>query len=60
MRGVVASLGVGCELLARAQIVSIGPVTSAAIREMGLTVTSEASDHTEEGIFVELLRMTGR
>jgi uroporphyrinogen-III synthase len=43
------------EYLASLRIVSIGPVTSRAVRDAGLTVFAEAKEHTESGI-VECLK----
>ena len=37
------------------RIVSIGPITSAALRERGLTVHVEASEHTPDGLLAALL-----
>ena len=37
------------------RIVSIGPITSAALRERGLTVDVEASEHTPDGLIAALL-----
>jgi uroporphyrinogen III methyltransferase/synthase len=37
------------------RVVSIGPVTSKAVRDVGLKVFAEAKEHTEDGI-VECLR----
>lgn len=41
---------VGTEPLARTKLASIGPVTSAAIHALGLTVTAEAEPHTAAGL----------
>jgi len=41
------------------RIVSIGPVTSAALRERGLTVDVEASEHTPDGLIAALLEDAG-
>jgi len=41
---------VGSEPLSRARLVSIGPVTSAALRERGLEPDVEAARHDIEGV----------
>jgi len=41
-------------------VVSIGPVTSDTARELGLTVTAEASEHTIDGLVTTLLTLFGR
>jgi len=41
-------------------VVSIGPVTSDTARELGLTVTAEASEHTIDGLVATLLTLFGR
>jgi uroporphyrinogen III methyltransferase/synthase len=41
---------IGPEPLKRIRIATIGPVTSAALRESGLQVTTEASTYTSEGV----------
>ncbi|HEU5300770.1 MAG TPA: uroporphyrinogen-III C-methyltransferase [Acidimicrobiia bacterium] len=41
-------------------VVSIGPVTSATARELGLTVTAEASEHTIDGLVATLLETLAR
>jgi uroporphyrinogen III methyltransferase/synthase len=41
-------------------VVSIGPVTSATARELGLDVTAEASEHTIDGLTDTLLSLFGR
>jgi uroporphyrinogen III methyltransferase/synthase len=40
--------------LGKAAVISIGPVTSAAARELGLTVDAEASEHTVDGLLTAL------
>jgi uroporphyrinogen III methyltransferase/synthase len=42
------------------RIASIGPVTSAALRELGCEPDLEASDHTPEGLVAALVDVTGR
>ena len=37
------------------RIVSIGPITSDALRERGVTVDVEASEHTPDGLIAALL-----
>ncbi len=46
--------------LERLKVISIGPTTSETVRESGLTVTEEASAHTEEGILHALQRAASR
>jgi uroporphyrinogen III methyltransferase / synthase len=46
---------VGDDFPARARIVSIGPVTSEAIREAGLSVDAEAESHDPDGLVEALL-----
>ncbi len=41
------------------QLVSISPVTSATIRELGLPVAAEASEYTTAGVIAALLRLAG-
>ena len=48
------------EQLSRATIVSIGPVTSAAIREAGLNVAAEAEKPTDRGMVDALLSTLAR
>ncbi len=43
------------DLLRRSRIVSIGPITSARARELGLSVATEASQYTTEGLVEALL-----
>jgi uroporphyrinogen III methyltransferase/synthase len=40
--------------LGKAAIISIGPVTSAAVRQLGLTVAAEAGEHTLNGLLSAL------
>jgi uroporphyrinogen III methyltransferase/synthase len=40
--------------LGKAAIISIGPETSAAVRELGLTVDAEAGEHTVDGLLSAL------
>jgi uroporphyrinogen III methyltransferase/synthase len=42
------------------RLVSIGPATSAALRELGYEPALEAADHTPEGLIAALLAATGR
>ena len=48
----------GLDLLKRSRVASIGPVTSATLRDSGVTVTVEASPHTLPGL-VEAIRLAG-
>ena len=41
-------------------VVSIGPVTSDTARELGLTVSAEATEHTIDGLVATLLSLFGR
>ena len=41
-------------------VVSIGPVTSDTARELGLTVTAEATEHTIDGLVATLTTLCGR
>jgi uroporphyrinogen III methyltransferase/synthase len=40
------------------QLVSISPITSAAVRELGFPVAAEATEHTSAGVLEVLLRLT--
>ena len=42
------------------QLVSISPVTSAAIREMGFAVAAEATRYTAAGVVEAIVRHVGR
>jgi uroporphyrinogen III methyltransferase/synthase len=42
------------------QLVSIGPITSDALREHGLEADVEASEHTPDGLVAALLEAAGR
>ena len=53
MRNFIKAVG-GC-VSERARIVSIGPVTSEAAREAGLTVDVEADRHDPDGLVEALL-----
>jgi uroporphyrinogen III methyltransferase / synthase len=44
----------------RTKIISISPVTSSTIRELGLPIAAEAEVYTAEGIVVELIRLAGQ
>jgi uroporphyrinogen III methyltransferase/synthase len=41
------------------KLASIGPITSAALRELGLEPTVEAAEHTPDGLVAALLAATG-
>ena len=45
----------GKEALAGVKIASIGPITSATLREHGLAVTAEANPHTIDGLLQAIL-----
>jgi uroporphyrinogen-III synthase len=49
LRGFLNALGPR-EWPVRAAIVTIGPTTSAAVQAAGLTVTAEATEHSEDGL----------
>ncbi|MCO6431704.1 MAG: uroporphyrinogen-III synthase [Deltaproteobacteria bacterium] len=54
--GTIQALGEnGTEFLARCWIASIGPITSAKLREIGVSCDLEASEHDEQGV-VKLIR----
>jgi len=42
------------------RVVSIGPITSDALRERGLTVEVEATEHTPDGLIAALLEDVAR
>jgi uroporphyrinogen III methyltransferase/synthase len=44
----------GLERLRQVKIASIGPVTSATVRKLGLEVAAEASPYTVEGLVREI------
>jgi uroporphyrinogen-III synthase len=50
-----AAVGVIGPVLFKMRIVSVGPITSHAVREAGLTVWREAQEHSEEGVLQALL-----
>ncbi len=50
----------GLERLQGVRICSIGPITSATARELGLTVAAEADPHTMEGVVAALLEAANR
>ncbi|HEU0019902.1 MAG TPA: uroporphyrinogen-III C-methyltransferase, partial [Thermoleophilaceae bacterium] len=54
VRNLLTSLGEG-EPLGRARIVSIGPITTAAARELGLEVDVEAERHDVDGLVAALI-----
>lgn len=47
----------GAEALKQIRIATIGPVTTATVRELGLAVTAEASIYTSEGVVDAIRRM---
>jgi uroporphyrinogen-III synthase len=52
----VQAIGVdGVEHLRGMELISVGPITSQALREVGLPVTHEAREHSEGGV-VEVFR----
>ena len=59
VRGFVAALGQARlrELPSSVRLVSIGPVTSATARELGLTVAAEAAEHTIPGLVGTILAL---
>ena len=48
----------GADAWGKARIASIGPVTSATLRQHGLTVHAEAQSYTMEGLLQAILRMS--
>jgi uroporphyrinogen III methyltransferase/synthase len=58
VRNLVSALG--AEIVGKARVVSIGPVTSATAREGGLTVHVEAERHEPEGLVEALLADAAR
>jgi uroporphyrinogen III methyltransferase/synthase len=42
------------------RLVTISPVTSAAVRELGLAVAAEATEYTADGVVDALVRLAGR
>jgi uroporphyrinogen-III synthase len=54
VRNLVSLIDGDLSLLGGARIVSIGPVTSATARELGVRVDSEATEHTVEGVVAAL------
>ncbi len=59
VRNLVELLGSDRPLLERVRIASIGPVTSATARELGLDVDVEAREHTVPGLVRALVEATG-
>lgn len=60
-RALVAMLDPTCRerlALGQTKIISISPVTSAALRELGLPVAAEATEYTANGVIDALLRLT--
>ncbi|HUU92505.1 MAG TPA: uroporphyrinogen-III C-methyltransferase [Phycisphaerae bacterium] len=55
VRNVVAAVGADRARASRARIASIGPTTSATLREAGLEPTVEADPHTIPGLVVAIL-----
>ena len=47
---------VGAEALRKTRLASIGPITSATARELGLEVAVEAAEHTIEGLVAAILQ----
>jgi len=58
VRNYVAALGAGS--LAGVKIASIGPVTSATARELGIEITAEASVYTIDGLVEAILTQSAR
>jgi len=46
----------GVEALAGIQVATIGPVTSATARKLGLNVTVEATEYTADGVVAAILK----
>jgi uroporphyrinogen III methyltransferase/synthase len=55
VRNLLDSLGEGDVSLGDARIVSIGPITTAAASELGLTVDVEAAEHDVDGLVAALV-----
>jgi uroporphyrinogen III methyltransferase/synthase len=61
-RSFVAVLDAACRARLESgevRVVTISPVTSAAVRELGLAVAAEAEEHTAEGVIEALVRLSG-
>jgi len=56
VRFLIEALGEAARFPARARVVSIGPVTSEAARDLGLEVAVEAERHDVDGLVEALLR----
>ena len=48
----------GAERLKGVRVASIGPITSATARKLGIEVAVEAADHTAEGLVEAILNAT--
>lgn len=57
VRALVAAVGREC---VPPLVACIGPITAAAARELGLTVTAEASEHTVAGLVAAVCSLSGR
>ncbi len=57
VRNFIELLGDDRELIRAVRIASIGPATSATVREFGFSVAVEAADHTVEGLVATLQAM---
>lgn len=55
VRGLLASLNGDIASLARMPLVCIGPVTAAAVTELGLAPALVAADHTNDGLIAALI-----
>jgi uroporphyrinogen III methyltransferase/synthase len=62
VRGFVEAVGRErvAALPATTRFVSIGPVTSATARELGLPIAAEAAEHTLHGLVAAILRLAGQ
>jgi uroporphyrinogen III methyltransferase/synthase len=60
VRNLLGSLGDGTEALGGARVVSIGPVTSAEARELGVEVAVEAERHDIDGLVDALVEDAAR
>jgi uroporphyrinogen III methyltransferase/synthase len=56
----VTALGAQVEALKGYRIVSVGPITTRAVRSYGLGVAAEAVEHSEGGIVRALQELSGR
>jgi len=58
-RNLCALLGEGADALARTTLYSIGPITSATLRDLGFSVITEAGEYTIEGLVTAIAGRDG-